>query len=88
MRNSFHGDCPGLVFLLSFCVERTIKDEINGLFLKGTLLWKRNREIIAISISNQHAKVSSHTNEHTGSKPLSHVLICQFYKNFRGSGSS
>lgn len=88
MRNSFRGDCQGLASLLLFGVERTTEDAIDSLFLQGTLLRKRNREIIAIRISNQRAKVSSQTNEHRESKTLSHVLICQFYKNCRGNGAS
>lgn len=88
MRNWFFADCPGLAILLSFLIERITKDENDSLFLKGTFLWKRNSEMIAISKSNQHARVSSHMNEHTDSKPFIHTLICQFYKNCRGNGAS
>lgn len=85
MRNSFSVDCPGLAVLPSFLIEGTTKDATDCLFLKGILLWKRNTEMIAISKSHQHARVSSHINEHTDSKPFIHILICQFYKNCGGS---
>lgn len=80
MRNWFFADCPGLAILLSFLIERITKDAIDSLFLKGTFLWKRNSEMIAISKSNQHARVSSHMNEHTDSKPFIHTHISVLQK--------
>ena len=88
MINCFFADSPALAILLSFLMERTTKDSTDSLFLKSTLLWKRNSEMIAISKSNQHARVSSHMSKCTDSKSFIHIFICQFYKNRRGNGAS
>lgn len=78
-RNSFSEGCPVLVILLSFPIERTTKEAIDNLFLKDTSSQKRNSEMIAISKSNQHARVSNHINKHTQQAIYSdtHMLVLQ-----------